>query len=101
MLQTPLETLQIDGLLISALACAHQWLSPVRGHWGIKNRLHWLKDVVFGEDDYRLEDEQVLLNWLLFRTLAINILRLKGYQSLKTALTKLANRVDSIFSLLT
>lgn len=85
----------------SALTCAHQWLSLVRGHWGIENRLHWPKDVVFGEDDDRIEDERALLNWSLFRTIAINVLRLKGYQSLKTALTKLANRVDSIFPLLT
>lgn len=75
----------------SALTCARQWLSLVRGHWGIENRLHWPKDVVFGEDDYRLQDEQALLNGSLFRTIAINVLRLKGYQSLKTALTKLAN----------
>jgi len=85
----------------SALTGAHQWLSWVRGHWGIENRLHWPKDVVFGEDDYRLEDETALLNWSLLRTIAINVLRLNGFQSLKTALTKLANRVDSIFSLLT
>jgi predicted transposase YbfD/YdcC len=85
----------------SALTSAHQWLSLVRGHWGIENRLHWPKDVVFGEDDYRIEDEQALLNWSLVRTIAINVLRLNGYQSLKTALTKLANRVDAISPLLT
>ena len=55
----------------------------------------------FGEDDYRLEDEQALLNWSVLRTIVINILRLNGFQSLKTAMTKLANRVDVIFSLLT
>lgn len=79
----------------------HQWQLLVREHWGIENRLHWPKDVVFGEDDYRLEDEAALLNWSLFRTIAINILRLNGFKSLKTALTKIANRVDTIFSLLT
>lgn len=79
----------------------HQWQSLVREHWGIENRLHWPKDVVFGEDDYRLEDEKALLNWSLLRTMVINLLRLNGFQSLKAAMTKLANRVDVIFSLLT
>jgi hypothetical protein len=37
----------------------------------------------------------------MIRTIVINILRLNGFQSLKTALVKLANRVDVIFSLLT
>jgi predicted transposase YbfD/YdcC len=22
----------------------------IREHWGIENRLHWVKDVIFGED---------------------------------------------------
>lgn len=64
-------------------------------------RLHWPKDIVFGEDDYRPEDEQALLNWSLLRTFVINILRLQGFQSLKIAMRELANRVDVIFSLLT
>ncbi|PZD70202.1 hypothetical protein C1752_16973 [Acaryochloris thomasi RCC1774] len=85
----------------SVLTSPQQWQSLVREHWGIENRLHWPKDVVFGEDDYRLEDEQALLNWSLLRTIVINLLRLNGFQSLKAAMTKLANRVDVIFSLLT
>ena len=82
----------------STATCAHQWQLLVRGHWGIENRLHWPKDVVFGEDDYRLEDERALLNWSLLRTIVINLLRLNGFQSLKAAMTKLANRVEIIFS---
>jgi predicted transposase YbfD/YdcC len=85
----------------SVSTSARQWQSLVRGHWGIENRLHWPKDVLFGEDDYRLDDQQALLNWSLFRTIAINVLRLNGVHSLKTALNKLANRVDIIFTLLT
>jgi predicted transposase YbfD/YdcC len=85
----------------SVATSAHRWQALVRQHWGIENRLHWPKDVVFAEDDYRLEDQQALLNWSLFRTIGINGLRLNGFQSLKTALTKLANRVDLIFPLLT
>ena len=53
------------------------------------------------QDDYRLEDEQALLNWSLLRTIVINMLRLHEFQSLKAALNRLANRVNIIFSLLT
>lgn len=81
----------------SASTAPCQWQSLVRGHWGIENRLHWPKDHILGEDDYRLEDEQALLHWSLFRTIAINVLRLNGFQSLKTAL----NRVERGFLLLT
>lgn len=85
----------------SALTSAEQWQSVIRGHWGIENRLHWPKDVIFGEDDYRLEDGLALRSWSLIRTIVINILRLNGFESLKTALRKLANRIDLIFPLLT
>ena len=26
----------------------------VQGHWGIENRLHWVRDVVFDEDRHQL-----------------------------------------------
>lgn len=87
---------------ISSVATSPQnWQALVRGHWGIENRLHWPKDVVLGEDDYRLQDETALLNWSILRTIVINLLRLNGYKSLKLAMTKLANRIHLMFSLLT
>ena len=30
-------------------AAAARLLGIWRGHWGIENRLHWVRDVVFGE----------------------------------------------------
>lgn len=36
----------ISSLLTSALDLA----KGIRSHWGIENRLHWVKDVIFGED---------------------------------------------------
>lgn len=96
------KTYHNTAYYISSTATSpQQWQSLIREHWSIENRLHWPKDVVFGEDDYRLEDEQALLNWSVLRTVVINILRLNGFQSLKNSMQKLANRVDVIFSLLT
>lgn len=83
----------------SVLTSASRWQSIIRSHWGIENRLHWPKDVVMGEDAYRLEEGQALVNWSAMRTIVINILQLNGFRSVKTALTKLANRVQLIFSL--
>ena len=39
----------------SILTAPQQWQSLIRGHWGIENRLHWPKDKILGEDDYRLD----------------------------------------------
>ena len=84
----------------SVQTSAEQWQSLIQEHWGIENRLHWPKDVLFDEDKTRLEDPQALIAWSIIRSFIINILRLRGYQSLKPTLTKLANRVDLIFPLL-
>ncbi|MFN6483435.1 MULTISPECIES: ISAs1 family transposase [unclassified Nostoc] len=36
---------------ISSLICtAQEFAQGIRGHWGIENRLHWVKDVVLNED---------------------------------------------------
>ncbi|WP_417736019.1 transposase, partial [Rosistilla oblonga] len=34
-------------------ANARDLLKFVRGHWGIENRLHWVRDVVMGEEKCR------------------------------------------------
>ncbi|MDZ4877543.1 MAG: hypothetical protein CLLPBCKN_006978 [Chroococcidiopsis cubana SAG 39.79] len=36
----------ISSLFTSAL----EFAQAIRWHWGIENRLHWVKDVIFGED---------------------------------------------------
>ena len=84
----------------SVQTSAEQWQALIQGHWGIENRLHWAKDVLFDEDETRLEDSHSLLAWSIIRSFIINILRLSGYQSLKPTLTRLANRLDLIFPLL-
>ncbi len=47
----------------------------VRGHWSIENQLHWVLDVVFGEDQSRARTEQAAENLAALRRLAVNILR--------------------------
>lgn len=46
--------------------------SLVRGHWGIENRLHHVKDRTFREDDQRTRCGAVALCWL--RTAALTLL---------------------------
>lgn len=47
----------------------------VRGHWGIENRLHWVLDVVFGDDQSRLRKGHGARNMALVRHFAINLVR--------------------------
>ena len=74
----------------SVQTSAKQWQSLIQDHWGIENRLHWPKDVLFDEDKTRLEDPKALIAGSIIRSFIINILRLRGYQSLKPTLIAIA-----------
>ena len=49
------------------------WL---QGHWGIENRLHWVRDVVFDEDRHQLRTGNGPQVMATLRNLAISLIRL-------------------------
>jgi predicted transposase YbfD/YdcC len=59
----------------SAPLSAERAATAVRGHWGIENRLHWVLDVVFHEDQARLRTGHGAKNMAIVRHFAINLVR--------------------------
>jgi len=61
---------------ISSLpANAERLAGLIRSHWDIENRLHWVLDVTFGEDDSRVRIGNAPQNFALLRRMALNLLR--------------------------
>lgn len=54
----------------------------IRGHWSIENNLHWVKDVIFGEDKSPIKDFNAATNLSILTTIGLNLFRLFDFQSI-------------------
>ncbi|XVS66381.1 ISAs1 family transposase [Actinosynnema sp. CA-299493] len=54
----------------------------LRGHWQIENRLHWVRDVTYGEDASRIRAGHAPRIMAGLRNLAVNALRLAGHTNI-------------------
>ena len=62
---------------ISSLANdAQKIASSVRQHWGVENKIHWLLDVVYREDDCRIRKDDGAENMALMRRFCLNLAKL-------------------------
>jgi predicted transposase YbfD/YdcC len=58
----------------------------VRGHWGIENKLHYVRDVTYGEDNSRVRTGNAPQVMASLRNLAIAALRADGWTSIASGL---------------
>jgi predicted transposase YbfD/YdcC len=56
----------------------------IRNHWGIENRLHYVRDVTLREDACRIRRHPGL--FAVLRSFALNLLRFNGIQNVSQAL---------------
>ncbi len=69
-----------------------QLLTLWRGHWGIENRVHWVRDVTFDEDRCQIRKEAAPQAMAALRNLSISLLRLAGKLNIAAALRRHAAR---------
>jgi predicted transposase YbfD/YdcC len=72
----------------------------VRGHWGIENRLHWVRDVTYGEDASRVRTGTAPRVMAGMRNLAISALRLAGHTNIAKELRHMARDATRPLTLL-
>ena len=75
-----------------ARATAAHLLRWLRGHWAIENRLHWVRDVTFAEDRCQVRSGAAPQIFAACRSLAIALLRRRGYANIAAALRTHAAR---------
>ena len=86
---------------ISSLICtAKEFSLGIRGHWGIENCLHWVKDVVLKQDSSTIRLGNAPTNLSIIRTIALNILRRNGYTSITIAQRFISHDIDKLLHLM-
>ncbi|NSW56311.1 MAG: ISAs1 family transposase [Armatimonadetes bacterium] len=84
------ETTQETHYLITSLppeqADPGRLLELSRGHWGIENRLHWVRDVTFDEDRCQVRSGAAPQVMSALRNFVIGVLRCAGASNIAAAL---------------
>jgi predicted transposase YbfD/YdcC len=79
-------------ILLDAQACA----AAIRGHWGIENRNHHVRDRTLGEDASRIRRQPGIVARL--RSFALNILRAHGVGNVSEAIYTNALSLDRLLA---
>ena len=63
--------------ITSLKSSAEEILTAARNHWEVENKLHWVLDVVFREDDCASRTGFLAENFSSLRQLALNLMKLE------------------------
>jgi predicted transposase YbfD/YdcC len=86
--KTTTETVCAVTSLGAERASAKQLLAIARGHWGIENRLHWVRDMSPGEDACRVRTGEAPEILAAIRNAALRLLRSSGLTKIAATLRR-------------
>ncbi len=69
------ETTETRYYISSLKANAKEFCQRLRGYWDVENKVHYVKDVTFGEDKSRIRTTPLVQIWALARNFALNLYR--------------------------
>jgi predicted transposase YbfD/YdcC len=75
-------------------------MARIRAHWGIENRLHWVKDVVLQEDAASIQTPAAASLMAILRNLVVSLFRAHGYPSIVKAIDLLSHDFDRLLPML-
>jgi predicted transposase YbfD/YdcC len=79
------KTVEVVYLITGSNADPETLAAWVRGHWEIENRLHWVRDVTYQEDNSLVRTGNAPRVMATLRSLAISLQRLEGRKHIAAA----------------
>lgn len=95
------ETSYIITSLTAQQASPGELLRLIRGHWGIENRVHWVRDVTFDEDRSQVRVGSGPQVMAALRNTAVSLLRLRGVRNIAAATRTCAWHAERALALVT
>jgi predicted transposase YbfD/YdcC len=94
------ETVYAVTDLTTRQASPAEFADALRAHWGIENRLHWIRDVTFTEDLSQIRTGNGPAVMATLRNLAISLHRLAGATNIAAASRHLGRHPNRVLPLL-
>ncbi len=85
----------LDAKRAKAKALLRRW----RVHWHIENRLHWVRDVTFGEDGSQIHNGQAPEVFATLRNAAVSLLGWGQYPSLAAGVREVSAQLPGVLAL--
>jgi predicted transposase YbfD/YdcC len=79
---------------------AADFAQGIQKHWGIENRLHWVKDVIYKEDKNGINTGNGAIVASVCSTIAINIHRINKHDSIKEGQVIFRANVKELFNII-
>lgn len=98
--QATTEVVYAITSLAPTRANAHDLLRFSRQHWGIENRLHYVRDVTFGEDASQVHVGSLPQSLAALRNTALSLLRSTGASNIAAQIRDFSCRTSEALSLL-
>lgn len=79
------ETTETRYYISSLEGNAKEFYQRLRGYWDVENKVHYVKDVTFGEDKSRIRTTPLVQVWALARNFALNLYRDHQFKNMARA----------------
>lgn len=87
--------------ITSETSRAYTLAHTIRGHRRIENNLHWVKDVIFNEDNCEIHHPQLAATLGIFRDISFNCFLMNGFRSITEGIQTVAGKVDWLWQMIT
>ena len=87
--------------IISGNHSAYKLSTVAKEHRKIENKLHWVKDVIYNEDNCLSKDANQAANLSTLRSISFNLLVKQGFKSITEGIAQMGENIHKLWNIIT